>query len=117
MEYIGKTKQGELEFLGEDFDPANPNIDTVTHYDEIYPINKVYVPQVKLTTKTKPDREQVKQDLEREQEAAQEKQGAKSVENKTKRSEAKQKGVDEVTQESDANTGKKKAKDSKEVAS
>ena len=117
MEYIGKTKEGELEFLGEDFDPANPNIDLVTRYDEIYPINKVYVPQVKLTTKTKPDREQIKQDYEREQETAQKEQGTKSAENKTKRAASKQKGLDEISQEADAKKGKNKAKNSQEVAS
>ncbi|MFW6414796.1 MAG: hypothetical protein ACOCZ2_00640 [Thermodesulfobacteriota bacterium] len=109
MEYIGKTKEGELEFLHDDFDPANPDLELVTRYDEIYPISKVYVPQVKLVTRTKPERERIKQDMEQEKAAGQEaeegtKKASKSSAN-SGQSRARQKGLLEEVPEPEEKSG------------
>ena len=128
MDYIGKTKEGELEFLSQDFDPANPDFDLITRYEEIYPVSKVYVPQVKLVTKTKPEREQVKQKLEKESEqnGEQETKPDSKSSSSPKQSKTKQKGLLEEVSEpeqksgsSDKSRGKKaagKEKDQQEGA-
>ena len=107
MDYIGKTKEGELEFLSQDFDPANPDFDLITRYEEIYPVSKVYVPQVKLVTKTKPERERVKQKLEKdsEQDAEQDTTPDPNSSSSSKQSQGKQRGLLEEVSEPEQKSG------------
>ena len=72
--YILKKLDGSLQMV-EDFDEKNPDQDLLKDVEEVYPVTKVLVPQLKLVPKTKEERKQVKEDLEKEkntQEADQE---------------------------------------------
>lgn len=63
--YILKKLDGSLQMV-EDFDEKNPDQDLLKDVEEVYPVTKVLVPQLKLVPKTKEERKQVKEDLEKE---------------------------------------------------
>ncbi|MDZ7759069.1 MAG: hypothetical protein U5L00_02270 [Desulfovermiculus sp.] len=61
--YILKKMDGSLQMV-EDLDEKNPNQELLKDVEEVYPITKVLVPQLKLVPKTKEERKQVKEELE-----------------------------------------------------
>ncbi|MBS3779493.1 MAG: hypothetical protein KGY41_03800 [Desulfovermiculus sp.] len=61
--YILKKLDGSLHMV-EDLDEKNPDQDLLKDVEEVYPITKVLVPQLKLVPKTKEERKQVKEELE-----------------------------------------------------
>lgn len=72
--YILKKLDGSLQMV-EDLDEKNPDQDLLKDVEEVYPITKVLVPQLKLVPKTKEERKQVKEELEEHQKDAAEPQG------------------------------------------
>jgi uncharacterized protein (DUF58 family) len=67
--HILKKFDGSL-VLVEDFDEKNPDQALLQDVEEVYPVTKVLVPQLKLVPKTKEERAQVKEELEARQEEA-----------------------------------------------
>jgi hypothetical protein len=61
--YILKKLDGSLQMV-EDLDEKNPDQDLLKDVEEVYPVTKVLVPQLKLVPKTKEERKQVKEELE-----------------------------------------------------
>ena len=61
--YILKKLDGSLHMV-EDLDEKNPDQDLLKDVEEVYPITKVLVPQLKLVPKTKEERRQVREELE-----------------------------------------------------
>jgi hypothetical protein len=61
--YILKKLDGSLQMV-EDLDEKNPDQDLLKDVEEVYPITKVLVPQLKLVPKTKEERKQVKEEIE-----------------------------------------------------
>ena len=61
--YILKKMDGSLQMV-EDLDEKNPDQDLLKDVEEVYPITKVLVPQLKLVPKTKEERKQVQEELE-----------------------------------------------------
>jgi hypothetical protein len=61
--YILKKLDGTLQMV-EDLDEKNPDQDLLKDVEEVYPVTKVLVPQLKLVPKTKEERKQVKEELE-----------------------------------------------------
>ncbi|MFO7877443.1 MAG: hypothetical protein R6U55_12755 [Desulfovermiculus sp.] len=61
--YILKKLDGSLQMV-EDLDEKNPDQDLLKDVEEVYPITKVLIPQLKLVPKTKEERKQVKEELE-----------------------------------------------------
>ena len=61
--YILKKMDGSLHMV-EDLDEKNPDQNLLQDVEEVYPITKVLVPQLKLVPKTKEERKQVKEELE-----------------------------------------------------
>lgn len=67
--YILKKLDGSLQMV-EDLDEKNPDQDLLKDVEEVYPVTKVLVPQLKLVPKTKEERKQVKEELEEHQKDA-----------------------------------------------
>ena len=65
--HILKKYDGTL-VLVEDFDEKNPDQALLQDVEEVYPVTKVLVPQLKLVPKTKEERAQIKEELEAQQE-------------------------------------------------
>jgi hypothetical protein len=56
----------------DDLDEKNPDQELLQDVEEVYPITKILIPQLKLVPKTKEERKQVKETLEKEQSPAEE---------------------------------------------
>ncbi|WP_034623110.1 hypothetical protein [Desulfovermiculus halophilus] len=67
--YILKKLDGSLHMV-DDLDEKNPDQDLLKDVEEVYPVTKVLVPQLKLVPKTKEERRQIKQDLDNAREDA-----------------------------------------------
>ena len=65
--HILKKYDGTLELI-EDFDEKNPDQALLQDVQEVYPITKILVPQLKLVPKTKEERASVKEGLEAQKE-------------------------------------------------
>ncbi|MFP4285728.1 MAG: hypothetical protein ACLFQG_09265 [Desulfovermiculus sp.] len=76
--YILKKLDGSLQMV-EDLDEKNPDQDLLKDVEEVYPVTKVLVPQLKLVPKTKEERKQVKEELEEHQKDAAELSGNKAA--------------------------------------
>ena len=61
--HILKKYDGTLELI-EDFDEKNPDQALLQDVQEVYPITKILVPQLKLVPKTREERASVKEGLE-----------------------------------------------------
>lgn len=67
--HILKKYDGSLELV-EDFDEKNPDQALLQDVEEVYPVTKILVPQLKLVPKTKEERANVKEDLEAEKQTS-----------------------------------------------
>lgn len=63
--YILKKYDGTLEIV-QDLDEKNPDQEFLKDVEEVYPVTKVLVPQLRLVPKTKEERSQVKERLEKQ---------------------------------------------------
>lgn len=61
--YILKKYDGSLEIVQE-LDEKNPDQELLKEVEEVYPVTKVLVPQLRLVPKTKEERNQIKESLE-----------------------------------------------------
>ena len=61
--YILKKYDGTLEIVQE-LDEKNPDQELLKDVEEVYPVTKVLVPQLRLVPKTKDERNQIKESLE-----------------------------------------------------
>ncbi|MCF8104678.1 MAG: hypothetical protein K9K64_04295 [Desulfohalobiaceae bacterium] len=61
--YILKKYDGTLEIVQE-LDEKNPDQELLKEVEEVYPVTKVLVPQLRLVPKTKEERSQIKESLE-----------------------------------------------------
>ncbi len=64
--YILKKYDGTLEIV-EELDEKNPDQELLKNVEEVYPVTKVLVPQLRLVPKTKEERHKIKESLEKEQ--------------------------------------------------
>ena len=69
--YILKKLDGSLQMV-DDLDEKNPDQEQLQDVEEVYPITKILIPQLKLVPKTKEERKQVKETLDKEQPPAEE---------------------------------------------
>ena len=63
--YILKKYDGTLEIV-EELDEKNPDQELLKDVEEVYPVTKVLVPQLRLVPKTKEERHKVKEELEKD---------------------------------------------------
>ena len=83
--YILKKLDGSLQMV-EDLDEKNPDQDLLKDVEEVYPVTKVLVPQLKLVPKTKEERKQVKEELESAKASTAQEQDARKEQSKAKKS-------------------------------
>ncbi len=85
--YILKKYDGTLEIV-EELDEKNPDQELLKDVEEVYPVTKVLVPQLRLVPKTKEERHQIKEELEKKKASAGEEPaaGSKSGKASTKKS-------------------------------
>ncbi len=69
--YILKKYDGSLEIVQE-LDEKNPDQELLQDVEEVYPVPKVLVPQLRLVPKTKEERNQIKENLETQKAASKE---------------------------------------------